>query len=73
MLAYGCHGRGQTQISRDNGLDVIVGLRKGRVSWDEAVKDGRIETGHVLCRSPYQAVRGNSSTRQADTKYALIY
>jgi ketol-acid reductoisomerase len=40
MLGYGSQGRGQALNARDNGLNVIVGLRKGGVSWDEAVKDG---------------------------------
>jgi len=39
VLGYGSQGRGQSLNLRDSGLDVIVGLRKGK-SWDAAAKDG---------------------------------
>ena len=40
VLGYGVQGRGQSLNMRDNGLNVIIGLRdKGR-SWDLAVQDG---------------------------------
>jgi len=42
MLGYGTQGRGQALNARDNGLNVIVGLRKGGEgsSWAKAVADG---------------------------------
>lgn len=42
MLGYGTQGRGQALNARDNGLNVIVGLRKGGAgsSWAKAVEDG---------------------------------
>lgn len=42
MLGYGTQGRGQALNARDNGLNVIVGLRKGGAgsSWEKAVSDG---------------------------------
>lgn len=43
MLGYGTQGRGQALNLRDNGLNVIVGLRKGGGSWDLAVEDGWVE------------------------------
>jgi len=43
MLGYGTQGRGQALNARDNGLKVIVGLRKGGASWELAKKDGFIE------------------------------
>ncbi len=39
VIGYGSQGRGQSLNLRDSGLDVIIGLRKGK-SWDAAVKDG---------------------------------
>ena len=40
LLGYGTQGRAQALNLRDNGLNVIVGLRKGGQSWDLARKDG---------------------------------
>ena len=39
VIGYGSQGRGQSLNLRDSGLDVIIGLRKGK-SWDAAAKDG---------------------------------
>ncbi len=39
MIGYGSQGRGQSLNLRDSGLDVVIGLRKGK-SWDAAAKDG---------------------------------
>jgi ketol-acid reductoisomerase len=39
ILGYGPQGRGQGLNMRDQGFNVIVGLRKGR-SWDLALEDG---------------------------------
>jgi ketol-acid reductoisomerase len=39
VIGYGSQGRGQSLNLRDSGLDVVVGLRKGK-SWDAALKDG---------------------------------
>ena len=39
VIGYGSQGRGQSLNLRDSGLDVTIGLRKGK-SWDAAVKDG---------------------------------
>jgi ketol-acid reductoisomerase len=42
MLGYGTQGRGQALNLRDNGMNVIVGVRKGGKgsSWETAVADG---------------------------------
>jgi ketol-acid reductoisomerase len=42
MLGYGTQGRGQALNARDNGVNVIVGLREGGKgsSWELAVADG---------------------------------
>jgi len=39
VIGYGSQGRGQSLNLKDSGLDVVIGLRKGK-SWDAAVKDG---------------------------------
>jgi len=39
VIGYGSQGRAQALNLRDSGLNVIIGLRKGK-SWDEATKDG---------------------------------
>jgi ketol-acid reductoisomerase len=39
ILGYGPQGRGQSLNMRDQGFDVIIGLRKGN-SWDKAISDG---------------------------------
>lgn len=39
MLGYGTQGRGQALNLRDNGMPVIVGVRKGP-SWDKCLADG---------------------------------
>ena len=39
ILGYGPQGRGQSLNMRDQGFDVIIGLRKGR-SWEKALSDG---------------------------------
>ena len=40
VLGYGVQGPGQALNLRDNGINVIVGQRKGPASWDRAVADG---------------------------------
>jgi len=40
MLGYGTQGRGQALNLRDNGMPVIVGIRKNGGSWELALKDG---------------------------------
>jgi ketol-acid reductoisomerase len=39
VIGYGSQGRGQSLNLKDSGLDVVIGLRKGK-SWDAASKDG---------------------------------
>jgi ketol-acid reductoisomerase len=45
MMGYGTQGRGQALNLRDNGMNVIVGVRKGGKgsSWEIAVADGWVE------------------------------
>ena len=58
MLGYGSQGRGQALNMRDNGLHVIVGLRKG-ASWDQALEDGFVE-GKTLFSIEEAAKRGKT-------------
>jgi len=41
-LGYGTQGRGQALNMRDQGLNIIVGLRENGPSWNLAIKDGFI-------------------------------
>ena len=40
IVGYGSQGHGQGLNLRDNGLNVIVGVRKDGASWKEAIQDG---------------------------------
>jgi ketol-acid reductoisomerase len=40
IIGYGSQGMAQSQCLKDSGLDVVVGLRKGGASWEQAKKDG---------------------------------
>jgi ketol-acid reductoisomerase len=43
IIGYGVQGPGQALNLRDNGMNVIVGQRKGGDSWKKAVADGWVE------------------------------
>lgn len=40
LIGYGSQGHGQGLNLRDNGLNVIIGVRKNGASWKEAQQDG---------------------------------
>ncbi len=40
LIGYGSQGHGQGLNLRDNGLNVIIGVRKNGASWKEAIQDG---------------------------------
>jgi len=40
VIGFGSQGKAQSMCMRDSGLDVVVGLRKGGKSWDDAKKNG---------------------------------
>src|SRR5215475_14107180 len=41
VLGYGVQGRGQSLNMKDNGVNVVIGLRESKgKSWDLAVQDG---------------------------------
>ncbi|MFH0819399.1 MAG: ketol-acid reductoisomerase [Patescibacteria group bacterium] len=61
VIGYGVQGPGQAMNMRDNGINVIIGQRKGGRSWDKAVADGWVpgetlfeiekacEKGTIIC------------------------
>jgi Acetohydroxy acid isomeroreductase, NADPH-binding domain len=51
LIGYGSQGHGQGLNARDNGLKVIVGVRKDGESWRQALEDGWVCT--VLIKSAY--------------------
>jgi ketol-acid reductoisomerase len=58
VLGYGVQGRGQSLNMKDNGLNVVIGLReKGGRSWDLAVQDGWVP-GKTLLSLEDAARRG---------------
>ena len=40
LIGYGSQGHGQGLNLRDNGLNVIIGVRKNGQSWKDALQDG---------------------------------
>lgn len=40
MIGYGSQGRGQSLNLRDSGVNIVLGLREGGKSWDQAVSEG---------------------------------
>ncbi len=40
IIGYGSQGHAHAQNLKDSGVKVVVGLRKGGVSWDKAKKAG---------------------------------
>jgi len=57
VLGYGVQGPGQALNMKDNGINVIVGQRKGSKSWEKAIKDGWIE-GETLFELEEAAEKG---------------
>ena len=56
-LGYGIQGRGQSLNMKDNGINVIVGQRKGSKNYDRALQDGWIP-GETLFPLEEAAERG---------------
>jgi len=57
VLGYGIQGPGQALNLKDNGINVIVGQRKGTATWDKAVQDGWVE-GETLFELEEACKRG---------------
>jgi ketol-acid reductoisomerase len=48
VLGYGVQGPAQAMNMRDNGINVIVGQRKGTSNWDKAVADGWVPSENLF-------------------------
>ncbi|KAI9017334.1 ketol-acid reductoisomerase [Gaertneriomyces semiglobifer] len=76
VLGYGTQGFAQSLNLRDNGLKVIIGVRKGGHSWEQAKKDGWVE-GETLFSVEEAADKGTvimnllSDAAQKETWSAL--
>jgi ketol-acid reductoisomerase len=57
VLGYGVQGRGQSLNMKDNGVNVIVGMREGGKGWDLAKQDGWVP-GKTLLSLDEAARRG---------------
>lgn len=58
VIGYGVQGPGQALNLKDNGINVIVGQRKGTNSWNKALEDGWIE-GETLFEVEEACRRGS--------------
>lgn len=56
IIGYGPQGQGQSLNLRDNGINVIVGQRKGGQGWHDAVHDGWVE-GKTLFAKIEEAIQ----------------
>src|SRR5437762_11282397 len=57
ILGYGVQGRGQSLKMKDNGVNVIIGLREKGRGWDLAQQDGWV-AGKTLFSLEEAATRG---------------
>src|SRR5690242_14771884 len=57
VLGYGVQGRGQSLNMKDNGVNVLIGIREGGRSWDLAQQDGWVP-GQTLLPMEEAARRG---------------
>lgn len=48
LIGYGSQGHGQGLNARDNGMNVIVGVRENGESWKQAIEDGWVRRKLVL-------------------------
>ena len=58
VLGYGVQGPGQALNMKDNGINVIIGQRKGSASWEKAISDGWVE-GETLFELEEAAEKGS--------------
>ena len=47
LIGYGSQGHGQGLNARDNGLNVIIGVRKDGDSWKQAQEDGWVSASEA--------------------------
>jgi hypothetical protein len=73
LIGYGSQGHGQGLNARDNGLNVIVGVRKDGASWKEAIADGWVcildhKSKHVLTRWNRYPEKPFSTSKRPSTR-----
>lgn len=56
LIGYGSQGHGQGLNARDNGLNVIVGVRKDGESWEQAKQDGWVCSPLIYLTGPQSKV-----------------
>lgn len=56
IIGYGPQGHSQSLNLRDNGINVIIGQRKGGKGWNDALKDGWVE-GTTLFSNIEEAIK----------------
>ncbi len=57
VLGYGVQGPGQSLNMKENGINVIIGQRKGSKNWDKAIEDGWVP-GETLFELEEAAEKG---------------
>ena len=53
LIGYGSQGHGQGLNARDNGLNVIIGVRKDGESWRQAMEDGWVRISSSVFITSY--------------------
>ena len=57
LIGYGSQGHGQGLNARDNGLNVIVGVRENGESWKQALEDGWVRSrARVVSLTPHSNI-----------------
>jgi hypothetical protein len=56
LIGYGSQGHGQGLNARDNGLNVVVGVRENGESWKQALEDGWVRARDVSLSPPHSNV-----------------
>jgi ketol-acid reductoisomerase len=60
VIGYGSQGNAQSNMMRDSGLNVVIGLRKGGKSWDAAKADG------------FEVLEVSEAAKKADVIHILV-
>lgn len=63
LIGYGSQGHGQGLNARDNGLNVIVGVRKDGESWKQAMADGWVHGFSISALRTFLTLSSRSQAR----------
>ena len=63
LIGYGSQGHGQGLNARDNGLNVIVGVRENGESWKQAMEDGWVRASIPRSERVFQLTPFRSQER----------